>query len=70
MRTDELPDLPASDTGLDGFGATKDEMRRGFKKLDQINRSDGFMTESNGDTYVGDRASFGGALGRPNGWER
>lgn len=67
MRPDEMPDLPTSDAGHEGFGASKDEMRRGFKKIPQ---QQDFMSESNGDTYVGDRATFGGVLGRPNGWER
>ena len=67
MRPDEMPDLPLSDAGHEGFGASKDEMRRGFKKIAQP--MDG-MSDENGDTYVGDRATFGGALGRPHGWER
>ena len=70
MRPDEMPDLPMSDAGHEGFGASKDEMRRGFKKIPQPQGVQDYMSDSNGDTYVGDRATFGGAVGRPNGWER
>lgn len=67
MRPDEMPDLPMSEAHHTGFGASKDEMRRGFKR--SYEPTD-FMSENNGDTYVGDRATFGGVVGRPNGWER
>lgn len=56
-----------SEAGHTGFGASREELRRGFKRIPEPTD---FMSESNGDTYVGDRATFGGVLGRPSGWER
>ena len=67
MRPDEMPDLPMSDVGFEGYGASSEEMRRGFQRIPQ---KEGEMADTNGDTYVGDPTTFGGILGRPHGWER
>lgn len=72
MRPNEMPDLPMSDAGITGGNYGKPvstaALKRGFTVESESNPLS--MSDSDGTTYEGDRATFGGVVGRPTGWDR
>lgn len=74
MRADKMPDLPMSDAGITGGDYGKpistSALKRGYTTVGAGESMGADFADSNGDTYVGDQSTFGGVVGRPNGWER